>query len=547
MGIMTGIFGCFAKQLTFAALVYSMPGLAQAQSLPTLAGHAPDETICRDLEGFPASAVTDGDLETLWQTEGQVAPCHFVFRFDDAVAVASVTLHNRYGKGAGTPARRATLWASHQGFGHSYFRIAHEQLNDEGATVFTFDEPILMRTLKVAVENSSPFSGNRLTASLAEIEFDTVAQENASRWPMPRPEPLPGGDAITPQTATRCDDLAADIFNPDSYGYGLAARDIDVSEALGACRAAVAEAPESRRLAFQLARVDGLAEEAVQSVARLASPLLADYPPAMLALADAFENGRGVAVNQERADALRLAAAEAGYAPAMMAVARAAEDAYNDAIVSGEASVDVEGQVLHPMLEQLLEIGYVPAYDLQNAYILRTDTSALLGFMPRLEELAEFDLSGALAQHLYNQQHGIPSDRDRALRWIRAHVARDDDPDSLGNLAVGSSFHEGDSRTATRVARRGSYSGDTWPVEQYANRLGGADAQRLYVFAYNDALRGAEAGNPENMFHVAEALIEGRGVEENREEGARWMRLAAASGEPRSISYLQNNPWAREQ
>lgn len=543
---MTGTFGRVAKRSTYAALVCLAPSLVQAQALPTLAGHVPDETICQDMDGFAASALTDGDLETLWRTDGQIAPCHFVFRFDDPVAVASVTLHNRYGKGAGTPSRRATLWASHQDFGRAYFRIAHEQLNDEGATVFTLDEPILMRTLKVAIENAEPFSGNRLTASLAEIEFDAVAPETASRWPMPRPEPLVGGDPLTPQTATRCDDLAADIFNPDSYGFGRADRDVDVSEALEACRAAVADAPQSARLAYQLARVEALAEEAVQSVARLASPLLADYPPAMLALADAFEDARGVAGSTERAAELRQAAAETGYAPAMLAVARGNEDAYTAALLQGEVNSDVEGQVLDPMLEQLIENGHMPAYGVYNRHILRTDSSALRAFMPRLEELAEFDLSGAFAQHLYNDEHGIPNDRHRATRWIREVAQRDGDSESLGNLSVGAYFTLSNSGLALRAARLGAYSGASWPVEQLADRLGGGAAARLYTFAFNDALRNAEGGDPESMFHTAEALINGRGVEQNREEGARWMRLAAASGEPRSITYLQNNSWARE-
>jgi TPR repeat protein len=533
-------------RLAYAALVCSAASLAQAQTPPTLTGHPPDETICQDMDGFAASALTDGDLDTLWRTEGQIAPCHFVFRFDEPVAVTSVTLHNRYGKGAGTPSRRATLWASHQGFGRAYFRIAHEQLNDEGATVFTFDEPILMRTLKVAIENPEPFSGDRLTASLAEIEIDTAAPNTAMRWPMPRPQPLVGGDPITPQTATRCDDLAANVFNPDSYGYGRLDRDIDVSEALAACSEAVANAPQSARLAYQLARVEALAEEAVQSIARLASPLLADYPPAMLALADAFEGARGVAGNAERASELRLAAAETGYASAVLAVARANEHAYRAALLQGEATADDEGQALDPLLAQLIAIGHVPAYGLYNDYILRTDTSALFGVLPRLEEMAEFNLAGALPQHLYNQEHGIPVDRRRSLRWTAERAARHGDPSTLGNLSLGRRFVLLDSQGAVPPARRGAYSGDAWPVEQLADRLGGADGARLYTFAFNAALRGAQAGNADQMYNTATALINGRGVEEDREEGARWMRLAAATGEPRAITYLQRNPWARE-
>lgn len=518
---------------------------AFAQELATLQGMAPQETVCRDVDGFPASALTDGDLSTLWRTDREIAPCHFVFRFDEPIALAAVTLHNGVDDDGATPAARATIWASHQGFGRGYFRVAHQELNEDGATVLTFEEPILMRALKVAVENANPFSSNWLHASLAEIEIEAVAADTVTRWPMPPLEPLANGDPLTRTPATRCDELAAFPYNPDSYGFGREDDDIDVNEALTACRSDAAQNPQSMRLAFQLARVEALAEQSVQSVARLGSPLLQDHPPAMYLLAQALNNGTGITQDKTRSRALHEDAAEAGFLPSRMRLAMLDNDAYVDGLVSGEQQSLGAEEPLNTHLATLMDAGYLPAYGLYNDYILRTDSTGLLDFMPRLEELAEYNGGGALEQHLYNDQHRIPRARRRAHRWIYEHALRTAGPASLGNLTISYRYVFSDSAATIRTARAGAYSGNYWPVQNLANHWRQEEAQRLYAFAYRQALEGANTGDLGAMHEVAESLIDGRGVEEDREEGARWMRLAAASGSANSIHYLQQNSWAQ--
>ena len=49
------------------------------------------------------------------------------------------------------------------------------------------------------------------------------------------------------------------------------------------------------------------------------------------------------------------------------------------------------------------------------------------------------------------------------------------------------------------------------------------------------------------MYEVGDMLIDARGVEEDRAEGARWIRRAAETGEPRAIDFLRTNAWAREE
>lgn len=532
--------------LALIASVFLVPAAGLAQELPSLTGMKPTETICKDAEGFPATALTDGNLETYWQTGREIAPCHFVFRFDEPVAVASVVLHNGSSEGAQTPAVRATIWSSHQGFGRGYFRVAHHALESTGPTRIAFDEPILMRTLKVALENAAPFSSHWFNASLAEIEIETVPTDTASRWPMPPLAPLVGGDPIAQGSATQCDEYAAFPYNPDSYGFGREDIDFDVNEALAACRSAVASDPESKRLAFQLARVEAHAEQSVQSVARLGSELLRAYPPAKYLLAEALRNGTGIAKDYERHLALHQSAADAGFLPARMRLATEADEAFVETLISGEQQPLGAKEPLEPHLATLMDAGYLPAYELYNRYILRTAPSTLLAFMPRLEELSEYNMDGSLPTHLYNQAYGIPAARRRAIRWISESAERIPSAEMLGNLSIGSHFVHSNHKASVIYARRGAYSGDSWPVQQLAERLGGEATKRLFAFAFQRTLAGAEGGNHGSMFDLGKAFIEGRGVEKNREEGARWMRLAAAAGESRSITYLNQNPWAKD-
>lgn len=531
--------------MVLASFLLLGPNNALAQELATLQGMTPQETVCRDVDGFPASALTDGDLNTLWRTDREIAPCHFIFRFDEPVAVSAVTLFNGVDEDGATPAARATIWASHQSFGRGYFRVAHQELNDEGATVLTLEEPILMRSLKIAIENPEPFSSNWLHASLAEIEMETVAADTAIRWPMPPLEPLENGDPVGQTPATLCDELAAIPYNPDSYGFGVEDYDLNVNEALSACRSDAAQDPQSMRLAFQLARVEALAEQSVQSVARLGSPLLEDYPPAMYLLAQALSPGTGIAQDVSRARAFHQDAAEAGFLPSMMSLARLDNDAYVDGLVSGEQQPLGAEEPLNRHLARLMEAGYLPAYGLYNDYILRTDSAGLLAYMPRLEELAEYNGGGALEQHLYNDQHRIPRARRRAHRWLYESALRSGGPASLGNLTISYRYVFTDFPATIRTARAGAYSGNYWPVQNLADHWRQEEVQRLYAFAYRQALEGANTGDLGAMHEVAESLIVGRGVEEDREEGARWMRLAAASGSANSIHYLQQNSWAQ--
>lgn len=530
--------------LALAVAVFATP--VHGQELPTLAGVTPDETVCAEIGGFPASALTDGDLTTLWQVSGQVAPCHFVYRFDAPVAVSALTLHNALEGAGAIPSIRATIWGSHQDRGRAYFRLSSEALNPTGPTRIELDEPVLMRTLKIAIENNNPYANATLAASLAEIEMETVAPDTASRWPMPPLEPLPVGDPIAEGETTLCDELAGYPYNPDSYGHGFFGSEIDVDAALAACRTAVAENPESMRLVFQLARVEDVAEQSVQSVARLGSALLEEYAPAQHLLALALRDGDGVAEDWDRHLALLETSADAGYLPSRMRLARIAEDAFVDALQDGEQEALSANAPVEENLALLMDAGYVPAYGLFDNHIIRTNPSDMPAFMPQLEEVAEYNSSSSFYVYLYSGSYGVTQDRPRAHRWIAEDAAADPNGTTLGNLSLSHRFVMNDNEAGISPARRGAYSGEGWPIEQLADRLGGEDAQRLHGFSFRRALAEAEGGEPDSMYGVARAYIDGRGVEENREEGARWMRLAAAAGEYRSVEYLQENPWARE-
>lgn len=117
---------------------------------------------------------------------------------------------------------------------------------------------------------------------------------------------------------------------------------------------------------------------------------------------------------------------------------------------------------------------------------------------------------------------------------------------SQGNLPIAWRFVYTNHKTSVKFARRGPYSGESWPVQQLAERLGGKATQRLFTFDFQRTLSGAEGGDRSSMFDLGKAYIEGRGVEKNREEGARWMRLSAAAGDSRAMTYLKQNSWAQD-
>ncbi|MGD1886559.1 MAG: hypothetical protein ACFB01_05445 [Cohaesibacteraceae bacterium] len=543
--------GALAGLLVLAIGAQS-PALAQDSGGVSLADAALQEVGCTARDNVGADVLVDGDPASAWIAEQQHGPCFFTYLFSEPVAVESLTLTPPWGKNLGAVAPAFSVWGSHQEEGLGFYLMARQALVQEAPARVTFDEPILMRRLHIALETSEPFSAARLHGGLGEITVQFGDASTADRWPRPFPahwpQRWPGesadqADPILRGQETECDVLAAGPSNPDSYGFGLLTSDIDLSAALPACVQALADQPNSRRIAYQMARLEVLSERYADAVARLGGNLLRRYPPAMEMLADLVDEGRGITQDADRATALRERSAEADFGPALTDLARVHEAAVEAALLEDEV-LEGAGEV-HPALQRALDIGHLPAWSLYEDFVLRTDSSQLLSLMPQLEEVTMYGSFDELSQPLWNDHHGIPRDQERAAYWTARYIA--EDPGFVVNQAIMLNNLRGDLERSARLARRASYGGDPFSIEIFAHYGAAQNRVRVMAMRFAIALELAEGGDQDAMFVAAEALINGTGVEQNREEGGRWMRLAAAAGEPRALHYVSRNAWVRDQ
>ena len=165
----------------------------------------------------------------------------------------------------------------------------------------------------------------------ARAEFakgGTTAEQNSNTAPETCVRYLPSIGATVkvpceaPPTAKDCDRLAGDAEDPDHAGPGVGDWDVPGPEAITACRAAVAESPDSPRLRYQLGRAlmtAGLWSEAVSSF-REAN----DKGHVLVARQLASAHHHGLSIPKNKAEALRLyrQAAEKGDKGAMVSLAK---------------------------------------------------------------------------------------------------------------------------------------------------------------------------------------------------------------------------------
>ncbi|MDW8258493.1 MAG: hypothetical protein RML32_03530 [Gammaproteobacteria bacterium] len=83
------------------------------------------------------------------------------------------------------------------------------------------------------------------------------------------------------QTPTRCDELAAHGEDPHRVAPGREREQIDLPQAIEACRAALAADPKNPRLHYQLARVLGYSGRGAEGIPHREAAVAANYPQAL--------------------------------------------------------------------------------------------------------------------------------------------------------------------------------------------------------------------------------------------------------------------------
>jgi WD40 repeat protein/TPR repeat protein len=180
-----------------------------------------------------------------------------------------------------------------------------------------------------------------------------------------------------------CDRLAGDVNDPRRHGPGLALNAIRPNEALPACQAAVAAAPDELRFRYQLAlaRVAAKQSEGIEQLKDLANR---GYPAAIYLIALSYQKGINVEKDWSKAFDLYKQAAVGGVLPAYSAIAGMYWESADKspAVTWFERGAELGDSLSHDWLARLYQYGMLVTEDQEQAllhYALETDLYEKLG------------------------------------------------------------------------------------------------------------------------------------------------------------------------
>jgi TPR repeat protein len=376
----------------------------------------------------------------------------------------------------------------------------------------------------------------------------------------------------TPAPPTECDRLAAspgDLDRPQSIP-GVVFEEIDTQQAIPACRAAVELHPGDPRLAYTLGRAFDAAGQYDEAVAYYHKAADAGYASATSNLGTMYQNGLGVAKDEQEAARLFHSAAAAGNTYAMnnlglmyqegrgvakdqaeaVRLYRKAADAGNAEAMSNLDVINENGRGVAtgeseapPLDRKAADSGMAEAtkpfgemYEAARDTTTDAATPASQAAMRPTPDVTDCDHLAASPDDL-DRPSSIPGiafekiDPRQAIPACRKAVdARPDDPRSaymLGRALDAAKQND----EAIRYYRKAVDAGCAAAMNNLATKYRGgygvakdaAEAVRLYRKA-------ADAGNARAMLNLGRMYRDGNGVEKNETEAARLTRKAADSG-----------------
>ncbi|GKQ51224.1 caspase family protein [Bradyrhizobium sp. Ce-3] len=333
------------------------------------------------------------------------------------------------------------------------------------------------------------------------------------------PSPPVGGAPATTQPASLvlpttariaaegCDKLAAsaeDIDRPSGVP-GVALNHIQPRLAVDACRAALAEAPDHRRLQFQMARALSVAGELAEARNWLTESAAAGSVAAMSDLAVMLEKGEGGAADLPRAVALFDQAAAAGNVPAMRNV----------------------------------------AIEFENGRGRPADAVQAAQWYRRAADTGDPQAMGFLAV-LYLQGTGVPKDASQARQWIEKLVTTEHTATMLrvGYVLLGLTGAVKDYATARTLFQRAAALGDGDGNVMLGNMAaGGIGEPRNFARAADFYERAAAIGNMNAKASLMPLLMAGAGgLRRDPGKAAEYGLEALRGGSPVARALLIEKP-----
>lgn len=310
-----------------------------------------------------------------------------------------------------------------------------------------------------------------LYAELAKARISQLEQAEADRPKQPDlvPDPAPPDrptDAEQPTEpsppdavalAAQCDAAAADPYDPDRVGPGVAASSLDADVALVACREAIEAAGETvaARLIYQLGRAQEKAGD-IAGARQSYETASASSVEAKSALARFLREGAGGSLSLERAATMFSEAAEGGSISAMYFYARMFE--------TGQGKINKDEEAASDWYKRSAEADYPPA--LNNLGAMYRDGRGVAKNMTRAMQL--FDR--ARARHFPSAAYNLAwlldvadgvsrNSKQSAQYFVEALASRD--PRFVEALQNNGRFLSVETRLALQQALKdaGFYSG----------------------------------------------------------------------------------------
>ncbi|MEM7213905.1 MAG: SEL1-like repeat protein [Pseudomonadota bacterium] len=343
----------------------------------------------------------------------------------------------------------------------------------------------------------------------------------------------------------KCDFASGRRYSQDTRGKGVAHREIDVADALPACKEAVDLYPDSPRLQYQLGRVLGKAEAERASVKWIRKAADANYPPAMVVLANLYHNGNAVPRNQGRAQELFESAACAGDAWAMYYLGsryqfgRHVKKDMNLAVDWYEKSAAAGVDEAQYYLGDILVRGKgVDADVTRGLQLLRQ--SAEQGHIRALHYYGWLQGAG---------YYGIPENKAESNKWyeLAAHQGL---ASSQGNLGQNYRFGSGvrrDNEKAAYWSRHAAYHASGWGLykaaDLYREGIGverdPEKAKQLYLKAADYYQKGADNGTANSQYWLGTLYEDGYGLDKDRNKAIALYQQAAKDQHQHAIKRLE--------
>ena len=236
--------------------------------------------------------------------------------------------------------------------------------------------------------------------------------------PRTDPDDQPQGPVSveTSQLIHVCDELAAppsDPQKPPSIA-GVAFEKIEASQAISACQAALAAAPDEPRLQFELGRSFHAATRYSDALEWYRKAAAQNYAPAQFGLFVFYANGFGVAKDEAEASRLVRQAAELGYAPAQFTLA------VRYATGSGVTQDDAEAARWYRKAADqglaLAQFNLAGKYDI-GLGVTKDQAEAIRWYRKAADQgFADAQFNLAL---MYEKGRGVAADEAEAARWFR--------------------------------------------------------------------------------------------------------------------------------